>query len=98
MYRNSSFDQDLSIKLRDRKYAQGFILTLMEGEEGLTLEDALRVGIQSMGVKEFCLKTKTRMQNVNEFLKKRRKPKPESLEVFLKPFGLKLRLAVERAS
>ena len=98
MYRNSSFDEDLSAKLRDRGYAQGFFLTLMEGAEGLSLEDALRTAIQSMGVKEFCVQTHSRMQNVNDFLKKRRKLKPESLDSFLKPFGLKLKLVVEKAS
>lgn len=98
MYRNSSYDEDLSAKLRDRKYAQEFFLTLMEGEEGLSLEDALRTVIQSMGVKEFCTKTHTRMQNVNDFLKKKRKLKPESLDALLKPFGLKLKLMVEKAS
>jgi DNA-binding phage protein len=98
MYRNKSYDKDLSVKLQDREFAQGFFLTLMEGDEGLSLEDALRTTIQRMGVKEFCEKTDTRIQNINDFLKKRRKLKPDTLDAFLKPLGLKLKWSVERAS
>lgn len=98
MYRNSTYDADLSAKLQDRVFAQGFLLTLMEGEEGLSLEEALRTSIQSMGVKEFCASTQMRIQNVSDFLKKKRKLKPESYDAFLKPFGLRVRMVVEKAS
>ena len=98
MYRNSSYDEDLSKELLNSEFAQGFLLTLMEGEEGLSLAAALRHTIERMGVKELCTKAKMRMQNVNDFIKGRRKPKPDSLDAFLKPFGLRTRIVVEKAS
>ena len=98
MYRNSSFDQDLSAKLQDPEFAQGYILTLIEGEEGLPLEEALRQTIERMGVTEFCERSKMRKQNVNELVKGKRRPKPESLDAFLKPFRLRTKVIVEKAS
>src|SRR4051812_48372636 len=53
MNRASSYDEDLSAKLQDPKFAQSFLMGLMEGEEGLSIEDALRHTIKRMGVKEF---------------------------------------------
>ena len=98
MYRNSEFNEDLSNELRSPKFAQGFLLDLMEGEEGLSVEDALRQTIARMGVKEFCDRSGLRKQNVNDFIQGRRKLKPETLDAFLKPFRLKTRVVVEKAS
>jgi hypothetical protein len=96
MRRSSSYDRDLSEKLKNHAFSQGYLLTLMEGEEGLSLEEALRTTIQSMGVKEFCAIAHMRKQNVNDFLKERRKLKPESYNAFLNPFGLQIRMIVEK--
>ncbi|MBI3534456.1 MAG: hypothetical protein HY072_03075 [Deltaproteobacteria bacterium] len=98
MYRNSLFDQDLSKKLQDPKFSKGFILNLMEGDDGLTLQEALRQTIERMGVKEFCKYSSMRKQNVNDFVKGRRKLKLETLDEFLKPFHLKTTLILEEAA
>lgn len=98
MYRNSSYDRDLARELKDTEFARGFLLTLMEGEDGLSLEGALRHTIQRMGVKEFCELSGLLKSNVNDFLKGRRKLKPETLDAFLEPFGLRTRVIVEKAS
>lgn len=98
MYRNSSYDQDLAKELKDPAFAQGFLLDLMEGEEGLSLEDALRHTIQRMGVTEFCTRARKSKQYVNSFIKAKRNIKPETLDALLKPFGLKTRVIVEKAS
>ena len=98
MKRSSSFDEDLAKTLRTRRAVQGYLLGLTEGEDGLELEDALRNTIMRMGIKEFCLMTKIPMPNVMEFLKGKRHPKPETLEKYLRPFGLRVRLLLERAS
>lgn len=99
MYRNSSFDEDVARNLRKGPGAvQSFLLGLTEGEDGLDLQEALRMTIRSMGIKEFCQMTKILMPNVLEFLNGKRKPKPETLEKYLKPFGLRPRLIAEKAS
>ena len=98
MYRNNSYDSDLARELRDVKFAQGFLLALMEGDDGIALEDALRHTIERMGVAEFCERALLRKNNVNDFLKGRRKLKPDSLDDFLKPFGLRTKITVEKAS
>jgi DNA-binding phage protein len=98
MYRNSSYDEDLAKELRDLEFAQGFLVDLIEGKDGLELEEALRLTIQKMGVVEFCSRAKMSKQNVNSFLKSKRNVKPETLDALLKPFGLKTKIGVERAS
>lgn len=98
MKRSSSFDAYLSKQLEDIAFAQGYILDLIEGEDGLSLEEALRTTIRQMGVKEFCERTQMRKQNVNDFLNETRKLKRETLDAFLRPFGLRTRIVVEKAS
>jgi DNA-binding phage protein len=98
MYRNSSYDEDLARELRDPEFAQGFLLDLIEGREGLELEEALRLTIQKMGVAEFCSRAKMSKQNVNSFIKSKRNVKPETLDALLKPFGLRTKVVVEKAS
>lgn len=98
MNRAKSYDQELSEKLLDPKFAQSFLMGLIEGEDGLSIEDALRHTIKRMGVKEFSDATGIPHSNIQEFLKKKRNPKPETLNLYLKPFNLKAKLVVEKAS
>jgi len=98
MYRNGSFNEDLSRELQDPDFAQGFILDLMEGDEGLSLAKALKTTIESMGVKEFCDLSGMSKQNVNDFIQGRRNLKRETMDAFLKPFHLRTRIVVEKAS
>lgn len=98
MFRSKIYDEKLSTELRSPKFAREFLMTLMEGEEGLTLDEALRHLISRMGVKEFAELAKVERNNVSAFLKKKREPKPETLDLYLKPFGLKVKLIVEQAS
>lgn len=98
MYRNSNYNKDLARELSDPEFAQGFLLDLMEGEEGLSAEIALRTTIQAMGVSEFCKRARLSHSFVDAFLKSKRKPKPETLNDFLKPFGLRAKVVFEKAS
>ena len=98
MYRNRAYDEDLAKELQDPKGAQAFILALMEGEDGMELEAALRHAIRRMGVKEFSVKSEIAMPNVMSFLAEKRKLKQDSLDRFLRPFRLKTRIVVEKAS
>lgn len=99
MRRSNSYDKIISKKLQDFEYRQVFLLTLMENDDGLSLEEALRDVIRIMGIQEFSKLVKVPRPNVSEFLAKKRKLKPETLDVYLKPFGLRTELiAVKLAS
>ncbi|MGE3975742.1 MAG: hypothetical protein AB7F59_14550 [Bdellovibrionales bacterium] len=98
MYRNKSYDEELSKELQDMEFAQGFLLTLIEGEEGLDLEDALKHTIERMGIKEYSKASRIPAPHVVSFIKGRRKLKTETLDAFLKPFRLKTKVVVEKAS
>jgi hypothetical protein len=98
MNRNKSYNQELSEKLKNHRFAQGYLLALMEGEEGLEVEEALRHTIERMGIKEFAELADIPNSNVVEFLKGKRKLKPETLDSYLSPFHLRTRLILEKAS
>lgn len=92
MYRSKSYDEELSERLQDRKYAAGFLLTLMEGEDGLSLEEALKATIEKMGIKEFSKMSKIAPPNVVRMIKGRVQPTIATLDRFLAPFGLRTEL------
>lgn len=98
MRRTKTFNEELSQKLRRPRFARSFIQSLIEGEEGLSPQDALRTTIEIMGIKEFAELVGEPPARIHEFLKKKRSLKPNTLDVFLKPFGLRTRIAFERAS
>ena len=98
MKRGKSYDEELSHKLRGIKFAQAYIRALMDGDEGLSVEAALKHTIERMGIKEFVQLANVPQPNVSEFLKGKRKLKEETLNVYLKPFRLKAKLVLEEAS
>lgn len=98
MNRSKSYDQELSEKLRNPKFAQNFLLTLMEGEDGLSVEEALKHAIQRMGIKEFSEISGIPSSNIVDFLKDRRRPKPETLDLYLQPFRLKIKIELEKVA
>jgi hypothetical protein len=51
-----------------------------------------------MGVTEFSDISGVPRPNVQQFLKGKRKLKTETLNVYLKPFGLKIKITVEKAA
>ena len=98
MRRNSSYDEDVAKRLQKSPGSvQAFLLGLTEGEDGIKTDEALRITIKRMGIKEFCEMTRIPMPNIMEFLSGKRKPKPETLEKYLRPFGLRVRLILEKA-
>ncbi|MFH1018498.1 MAG: hypothetical protein V1798_10020 [Pseudomonadota bacterium] len=98
MFRNKSYDEELSERLQNPKYVRGFLLALMEGSEGLELEEALRITITRMGLKEFSRMSKVAAPNVVRMLKGRIPPTLYMLDRFLKPFGLRTKILVEKAA
>ena len=98
MRRTTSYNEDLSKRLKKPRYAQEFIKGLMEGAEGLSAEDAVRQTIQIMGIKEFSQLAGLPSPNIVAFVKGRRRPKRETIDLLLKPFRLRTRIVLERAS
>lgn len=101
MRRLENYNKIISKKIRTKKnYAKGFLEGLMEdmGEDkGLSLEEALKLIIRTMGIKEFAKFTKQKPPNVVDFLKGRRQPKQSTFDAYLKPFGLKTYYSVKAA-
>jgi hypothetical protein len=94
--RTNTFNEQLSQKLQNPKYAREFILGLMEGPEGLSAEDALREAIKGMGVKEFSMLSKVPAPNIVAFVKGRRHPKIETFDQMLKVFKLRAKVVLEQ--
>jgi len=98
MRRTNSYDKQLSQRLKDPKYAQGFLLALLEHPDGLSVEEALRHTIERMGVKEFSGLSGFPPSNIVDFLKGRRQCKPDTLDKMLRPFQLRTKLTLATAS
>ena len=67
-------------------------------EDGLNVEEALRHTIQRMGVKEFSEVSGIPSPNIVDFLKDRRRPKPETLDLYLHPFHLRIKMDLEKVA
>jgi hypothetical protein len=70
----------------------------MEDEDGLSVEAALKHTIERMGVKEFSEISGIPSSNIVDFLKDRRRPKRDTLDLYLKPFNLRVKLELEKVA
>lgn len=95
MYRSDTYDQNFSRRMKNKKFAQEYILSLIE-DEPMTVEEALRFTIQRMGTSDFALFVGDIVQSVDKFIKGNRKLKPETLDRYLRPFGLKIKISIEK--
>lgn len=98
MNRSESYDEYLSAKLQKPSFARGFLIALTETEDPLSLEDALRRTITRMGLKEFAKLAGVPQSNVSDYVRGKRKLKFETLNTYLKPFKLRAKLVLEKAS
>ena len=98
MRRASSYNEHLSQRLHNPRYAQRFLLSIPEGPEALGLEEALRHTFEVMGIKECSALTGVPAPHLVDFIKGKRHLKPETLDTLLKPFGLRTKLVLEKAS
>ena len=100
MYRTSSYDEDVCRNMRDPEFARGYFLLQMNfpDEEPMTIEQTLIWVIKRMGTTDFANLIGERKQTIDKFLKGERKPKRETLDKFLKPFGLRTVLSVEEVA
>ena len=88
MNRTKKFDSVLSQKLKNPKFAAHYLMALIEGKDGIPLEEALKLMIEQMGIKEFSELVGKPSSNIVDFIKGKRHPKRETLDDYLKPFGL----------
>ena len=99
MYRNNAYNEDLAKEMQDPEFAQQYILNLVEDEdEPMTVEEALRLAIPRMGVAEFSRKINKSKTDVDKFLRGERNLKPETLNVYLFPFNLRVRVTLEKVA
>jgi len=96
MHRSNSYNERFSQEIRDPKYARSYILELLQNEdEPMPLEEVLRLIARKMGTTDFAEFVGERVQNIDKFIKGERRPKRETLDKFLRPFGLETVLAVK---
>ncbi|MBP9674338.1 MAG: hypothetical protein KBD63_04520 [Bacteriovoracaceae bacterium] len=99
MYRNNAYNEDLAKEFKNPKFAREYLMNLIEdADEPMTVEEALLFMIPRMGVAEFCHMTGKGKADVDKFLRGDRRPKPETLNEYLKPFGLKIKMILEKVA
>ena len=93
--RHKDFNKLVASKFKNRKFAQAYIMHLIN-EEGMGLEEAFRTAIISMGLQSFADKAGVSVQYVSDFVNKRRKITTRSIDKYLhKVFQLKIKISVE---
>ena len=93
--RHKDFNKLLASKFKNRKFAQAYIMNLID-EEGMGLEEALRTTIISMGLQGFADKAGVSVQYISDFVNKRRKFTIKSIDKYLhKVFRLKIKISLE---
>jgi len=99
MYRNNAYDDDLAKEMQDSEFAQQYLLNLVDDvDEPMTVEEALRMAIPRMGVAEFSSKTNKSKSDVDKFLRGERNLKPETLNEYLVPFNLRVKVTLEKVA
>src|SRR5688572_8713197 len=92
--RHRDWNVGLAEDLSDREFARQFLLGAID--EGVPLQVALAKVVRAMGVKEFSAKVGMASPNLLRTLNPRHNPTQDTLNRLLKPFRLKLSLALSR--
>jgi DNA-binding phage protein len=96
MYRSNIYDEDFSRDMEHLIARKVYLMELIENEdEPMSIEEALRFTIRRMGLVEFSNLVGEKKQNVSKFLTGERNLKRETLDKYLKPFGLHTVLQVK---
>ena len=98
MFRHGSYDAQLASKLQDTEFAREFLLSLMEGDDGLPLLEALKQTIRRMGVQEFSAISSIPAKSISRTLNNDRMPRLETLNRYCAPFGLRVCLTLKKAA
>lgn len=93
--RHKDFNKLVAQEFEDLGFAQSYITNLINNE-GLSLEDALRESIKSMGLQAFSEKAEISISYVSDFVNKRRKWSTDNLIKYIEQtFDLKIKIRVE---
>ncbi len=94
--RSKDWSEGLARDLRDPGFARAFLVASLD--EGISLQEALGKVIRTMGVKEFASRVDVASSNVLRAIHPRHNPTQETLNRLLRPFGLRLSLALIKES
>ena len=96
--RHKDFDKLVAGKFKNKKFAQAYIVNLVN-EEGMSLEEALRETIVSMGLLAFANKAGVSIQYVSDFVAKRKKLSTDTITKYLhKVFYLNVTMNLKTAN
>src|SRR5436190_13351873 len=90
--RTKDWNEGLARDLRDPAFAREFLMASLD--EGIPLQAALGKVIRATGVKEFAARIGIASPNVLRAISPRHTPSQAPLNRLLKPFGLRLGLAL----
>ena len=90
--RSRDWNRGLAKDLRDSNFAREFLLAAID--EGVSVQLALGKVIRAMGVTEFATKVRMASPNVLRAINPRHNPTQETLNRLLRPFRLRLSLAL----
>ena len=89
--RSKDWNEGLAEDLQNPEFARQFLIAAVE--DGVPLKLALAKVVRAMGVKEFSEGIGMASSNVLRAIHPRHNPTQETIERFLKPFGLRIGLA-----
>jgi hypothetical protein len=96
--RHKDFNELVAQEFEDLGFAQAYITNLINNE-GLSLEEALREAIKSMGLQAFAEKAQISISYVSDFVNKRRKWSTDNLVKYIEQvFSLKVKLLIDTNS
>jgi len=90
--RSRDWNKGLARDLTDVEFSREFLLAAID--EGVSIQQALGKVVRAIGVKEFAAKIRMASPNVLRAIHPRHNPTQETLNRLLKPFRLRLSLAV----
>ena len=93
--RHKDFNELVAKEFEDLEFSQAYIANLINNE-GLTLEEALRETIKSMGLQAFAEKAEISISYVSDFVNERRKWSTDNLIKYIEQvFLLRIKLTLE---
>ena len=94
--RSRGWEIGLADDLRDPAFAREFLMASID--EGVAIQVALARVVRAMGVKEFAAKVRMASPNVLRVLNPRHNPTQATIDRLLRPFRLRLSLALIEGS
>lgn len=93
--RNKNFDELIAKNMQDYEYSQSYLLVQIE-EHGESVQDALILAIEATGLSTYAKNNGFSIQSVSDFVHKKRECKVATIDKFMKPFGLKIKMEIEK--